>query len=414
MMKAIVVIADGMGDWPLKQLNGKTPVEAADTPNLDWLAKHGICGIMDPLAPGVPPGSDVAHLSILGYNAKRIYSGRGALEAVGFGVDVVPGDVIFRCNFATVDDDMRVIDRRAGRISTEDASKLAKSLQKVYSHNHTEVQITFINTVQHRAILRLRGPGLSMMVSDSDPHAVGRKVLKVHPLEHTSEAEKTAKIVNEVLEKFHETLKNHPLNEERKKKGLLPANIILCRGAGVLPIINPFSLKFGIKAAAVAVMPLVRGVCKVAGMRLLNAPGATGGYDTDMISKAKTALEALKTEDFILIHVKATDLASHDAKVEKKVEMIEKVDKMVGYLIDNVDREETYIAVTADHTTSSVLKEHTGDPVPVALWGPYVRTDDVKEYSERSCACGGLGRIRGRDLMYTIANMLGKMRKFGA
>ena len=413
-MKAILVIADGMGDWPLKQLNGKTPLEAAETPNLDFLAKNGICGIMDPLAPGVPPGSDVAHLAILGYNAKRVYSGRGALEAIGFGVEVLPGDICFRCNFATVDDDLTVVDRRAGRISTEDASKLAKDLEKIYLHDHPEAQVTFKNTVQHRAILRIRAPGLSMMVSDSDPHEVGKKVLKVHPLKHTPEAEKTAKIVNEVLEKFHEVLKNHPVNEERIKKGLPPANMILCRGAGILPKINPFPLKFGLKAAAVAAMPLVRGVCKVAGMRILNAPGATGGYDTDAISKAKTALEALKTEDFILIHVKATDLASHDAKIEKKIEMIEKVDKMVGYLIDNVNRDETYIAVTADHTTSSVLREHTGDPVPVALWGPYVRTDNVEKYSERSCARGGLGRIRGRDLMHTIANMLGKMRKFGA
>jgi len=414
MMKAIVVIADGMGDWPLKQLNGKTPVEAADTPNLDWLAKHGICGIMDPLAPGVPPGSDVAHLSILGYNAKRVYSGRGALEAIGFGIDVVPGDVVFRCNFATVDEDMKVIDRRAGRISTKDATELAKSLEKIYLHNHPEAQITFKNTVQHRAILRLRGPGLSMMVSDSDPHAVGRKVLKVHPLERTSEAEKTAKIVNEVLKEFHEVLKSHPLNEERKKKGLLPANIVLCRGAGVLPIINPFPLKFGIRAAAVAVMPLVRGVCKVAGMRLLSAPGATGGYDTDVLAKAKAAVKSLETEDFILIHVKATDLASHDGKIDKKIEMIEKIDKMIGFLIENVNLEETYIAVTADHTTSSVTGRHTGDPVPVAIVGPYVRVDDVEKYSERSCAKGGLGRIRGRDLMHTIANWLGKMRKFGA
>jgi len=414
MMKTILVIADGMGDWPLKQLNRKTPIEAAGTPNMDWLAKNGVCGIMDPIAPGVPPGSDVAHLSILGYNAKRVYSGRGALEAIGFKVDVVPGDVVFRCNFATVDDDMRVIDRRAGRISTEDASKLAKSLEKVYSHNHPEAQITFINTVQHRAILRLRGPGLSMMVSDSDPHEVGRKVLKVHPLKRTPEAEKTAKIVNEALKEFHEVLENHPLNEERKKKGFPPANFILCRGAGVLPLINPFPLKFGIKAAAVAVMPLVRGVCKVAGMHLLSAPGATGGYDTDVLAKAKAALKGLETEDFVLIHVKATDVASHDAKIDKKIEMIEKVDKMVGYLIENVDLDETYIAVTADHTTSSVTGRHTGDPVPVAIIGPYVRTDDVEVYSERSCAKGGLGRIRGRDLMRTIANWLGKMRKFGA
>jgi len=188
----------------------------------------------------------------------------------------------------------------------------------------------------------------------------------------------------------------------------------LCRGAGKLPDITPITLRYGIQAAAICVMPLVKGVCKVAGMRLLAVPGVTGTYDTDVIAKAESALRAVQTNDFVFLHVKATDVASHDHKVQQKVRMIEKIDTMMEHLTQNANLEETIIAVTADHTTSLVTGEHEGDPVPVAIAGPGVRTDNVKEFGERTCAKGGLGRIRGIDLMPTIMNLLGKTKKFGA
>jgi 2,3-bisphosphoglycerate-independent phosphoglycerate mutase len=369
---------------------------------------------MDPLAPGIPPGSDTAHLALLGYDASKVYTGRGALEAVGSGVDVLPGDTAFRCNFATVDENLRVVDRRAGRIETDDASRLAEVFKEISLEKHPDVQVIFKNSIQHRAILVLRGPHLSTMVSDSDPQRVGGSVLRVRPLDNTPEARKTAEIVNELTRHFHEKLKEHPVNSERQKRGLLPANIVLCRGAGKLPDITPISLRYGVRAAAICVMPLVRGVCEVAGMRLLAVPGATGTYDTDVIAKADAALRAAQSNDFVFLHVKATDIASHDRKVRQKVRMIEKIDKMMEHLIENANLEETLIAVTADHTTSLVTGEHEGDPVPVAIAGPGVRTDDVKEFGERTCAKGGLERIRGIDLMPTIMNLLGKTKKIGA
>ena len=414
-MKTILVIADGMADVPLKELSSKTPLEAARKPSLNRLAESGICGLMDVIAPGIPPGSDTAHLALLGYDVMEVYTGRGALEAVGSGIDILPNDLAFRCNFATVDDDFKVIDRRAGRIENEDAAKLTAAINESLRTDPLEVgDILFKNTVQHRAILRLSGPNLSTMVSDTDPHQSGVKVLKARPLDGSPEAKETAEILNELTQRFYEVLSPHPLNKERQKKGQLPANIVLCRGVGQLPDIDPIPLLYGIRPAAIAAVPLVRGVCKVAGMRLLPVAGATGTYETDVIAKARVAAEALKSYDFVLVHVKATDVAGHDNKPLKKIEMIEKVDALIGYLLNNVDLEEVFIVVTADHTTSSMKKEHSGEPVPVAIMGPDVRTDDVKEFGERTCAKGGLGRISGRDLMPILLNFLGMAEKAGS
>ena len=412
-MKAILLVADGMGDRPVPQLKGQTPLEVADTINLDWLAEHGICGILDPIAPGIPPGSDTANLALLGYDATKVYRGRGALEALGAGVDIRFGDVAFRCNFATVDENLVVVDRRAGRIATEDASKLAEALQGVKSDTYPDVQIIFKNTVQHRAVLVLRGTGLSTAVTDTDPGEVGLRVKEAHPKRPTLGA-KTATIVNELLNKFHQILKEHPVNQERVKRGLLPANIILCRGAGALPEITPLASKYGIKAAAISAIPLVRGVARAAGLKLIEVPGATGSYDTDFMAKAKAAVKAIEEYDFLLLHVKATDIASHDRKIQEKIRIIEKIDKMVGYMLDNLNLDETYIAVTSDHTTALTTGKHEGDPVPVVIYGPEVRVDGVRRYNETDCARGGLCRIRAMELMPIIMNLLGKVEKFGS
>lgn len=414
MLKAVLVIGDGMADRPIRELGWKTPLEVAKKPFLDRIAESGVCGILDPISPGVPPGSDTATLSLLGYNAMKVYSGRGALEALGSGVKVLPGDVAFRCNFATVDNNMIVLDRRAGRIANEDALPLADSLQKVKLKRSLGTSFLFKNTIQHRAVLSIRGPKLSTAVSDSDPGKVGEKVMEMKPLNDSSEARLTARIVNELTPEFHKVLRDHPVNRERIKRGLPPANVVLCRGAGTIPDIEPFSQVFNISGACVAAAPLVKGVCRAAGMDVLSVKGATGTPQTDYLAKAKSTVQVLKRYDFALLHVKAADVASHDGSPKQKSEVIEKVDSMLGYLLDHIDPKNTYVAVTADHTTSCMTGNHEGDPVPIAITGPYVRTDEVKKYDERSCATGGLGRIRGVDLMPILMNMLGKTKKFGA
>jgi 2,3-bisphosphoglycerate-independent phosphoglycerate mutase len=412
-LKAILVIGDGMADRPLKELDWKTPLEAAHNPTMDLLAKRGICGIMDPISPGVPPGSDTATLALLGYDALKVYSGRGALEALGSGINVSEGDVCFRCNFATVDENFTVIDRRAGRIADEDSHRLAESLSEV-KLSDSSVKFQFEKTLQHRAVLVLRGPKLSKAVSDSDPGEVGGKVLEIKPLNECPEAAFTARILNELMLKFHKILKEHPINIKRAEKGLPQANMILFRGAGDLPKIKPIKEAYHINAICIAATSLVKGVCKTAGIQLLDVEGATGTCQTDYLAKAKAALQAIKTSDFVLLHVKAPDVASHDGDANQKIEVIEKIDQMLSYIFNKMDSNETYIALTADHTTSCITKKHDGDPVPVAIMGPHVRSDKVEKFSERACANGGLGRIRGIDLMPILMNYLGKIKKFGA
>ena len=412
-MKALLVIADGMADRPDKELGWKTPLESARKPSLDWIARTGVCGIIDPISPGVPAGSDTAMLSLFGYDALKIYSGRGALEALGSGLKVFPGDVAFRCNFATVDKNMIVTDRRAGRIPNEAASKLAKSLQKIRL-KESDVDFLFKNTVQHRAVLKLHGGKLSTAVTETDPAETGKRILKAKPLNDTAEAKRTAGLLNEITGKFHGVLQDHPLNKERAKQGLAVANMVLCRGAGTVPKIKPLSDVYDIKVACVAAVPLVKGVCMLAGMKMFHVKGATGTLDTDYSAKGKAAVQALKDHGLVVLHVKATDIASHDRKPKLKTEVIEKIDVMLGSVLDKIDMDSTYVAVTADHTTSVVTGRHEGEPVPIAITGQYVRRDDVREYGERTCARGGLGRIRGMELMPILMNLLGKTKQFGA
>jgi 2,3-bisphosphoglycerate-independent phosphoglycerate mutase len=413
-LKAVLLVADGMADRPIRELGWKTPLEAASKPVLDQIAKTGICGMIDPIAPGVPPGSDSATLAMLGYDPVKVYSGRGALEAVGSGVAVLPGDVALRCNFATVNTHLVVLDRRAGRIDNADASNLAESLQKIRLPKSLRVKFIFRNTIQHRAVLVLHGPKLSPAISDSDPETSRKKVLQVKPLGEGQEAKHTADIVNALMREFGEALREHPVNRRRVTQGLPRANMILCRGAGTIPKIVPLHEKFGIRPACIAAVSLIKGVCKVAGMSLIDVKGATGTPQTEYLAKARATVNALRTHDFVFLHVKAPDVASHDGDVRLKIEVIEKIDKMLDHIVNHVNVDSTFLAITADHTTSLVTRNHEADPVPVAIAGPYVRRDDITRFGERTCARGGLSRIRGIDLMPILVSFMGKAKKFGA
>lgn len=410
-MKTILVVGDGMADRPLRELDGRTPLEAAQTPNLDTVAQGGVCGIMDIISPGRPPGSDVANLALLGYDPIECYRGRGALEAIGAGLEVEPGDVAFRGNFAHVDDDDVVIDRRAGRV---DGSVFREYLSDVHLDEYPDVEVVVRPTLSHRLVAILRGENLSWRVSDIDPHETGVRVLKAASLDETVGARRTATIANELYIVLRDMMSRHPMNKEKIEAGLPPSNAVILRGAGEAPEITPLTELYAVKGACVSVVPTVRGACLSAGFNLYDAPGGTGGVDTDTISKAETAERVLRSYDFVYVHVKGTDVASHDANPDLKVAVIEKIDAMVGHLMDKVDASETYIAVTADHTTSIRKQDHTGDPVPVAIHGPQIRSDTVTKYSERTCAEGGLSRIRGKDLMPILLNFQGKVRLYGS
>lgn len=412
-MKVILVVCDGLGDRPVRALGGLTPLQAARADTLDRIASEGECGIMDVIAPGQPPGSDTAHLAIFGYDPFACYPGRGAFEALGVGVELQPGDVAFRCNFGTVNEDGVVIDRRAGRIGSEEARQLAEALKEIRIESVSGVQAIFHHSSEHRGVLVLRGERLSRHVSDVDTHKAGVRPAAPRALDNSPEAERTAKALQEFLEKAGRILAEHPLNRDRIRRGLMPANALLPRGAGTLPKIEPITKIWGVRAAAIAGGGLYKGVAKAVGFELIHVPGANGTVNTNLRGKVEAAMRALDDYDLVFLHVKATDNVSHDKNPAKKVEVIEWISRELMPLVEKVSSEGYYLAITGDHTTPSEVGEHRGDPVPLAIMGPDVRRDDVRKFDEISCARGALCRIRGTDLMRILMNYLGRVPLFG-
>ncbi|MGD9962462.1 MAG: 2,3-bisphosphoglycerate-independent phosphoglycerate mutase [Thermoplasmata archaeon] len=404
--KMLMIVCDGLSDRPAKDFDRKTPLQAARKPAMDAVARHGMNGVMDVIAPGVVPGSDTAHLALFGYDPYKAYSGRGPIEAAGAGLDVRKGDVAFRCNFATVDGSMSVTDRRAGRIKSGTA-QLAAALSGL---KIDDVQVLFKAGSEHRGVLLLRGPGLDSRVTDADPHHEG-KVLESKGL--VPEAEKTARVVNEFVRLSHQVLDEAPVNRERRAQGLPPANIVLPRGAGSLGELEPMPHLYGFKCAAVAGVTLVRGICRMVGMDVLDVPGATGGLDTDYKAKGDAAMRALDSHDFVFMNVKACDIAGHDGDFRLKVQVIESIDSMLAGMLRDL-HEDVVVVLTADHSTPVSVRDHSADPVPVAISGGGARIDHVKEYDEMSAASGALGRIRGKDLMPTVMGVADRAKKFGA
>jgi 2,3-bisphosphoglycerate-independent phosphoglycerate mutase len=400
--KILLIVLDGASDRPTHE--GKTPFMSATTTYLDELAKEGILGIMDVIAPGRPPGSDTAHLSLLGYNPREIYTGRGPFEAAGVGIDVKPGDIAFRGNFATVRDG-NVVDRRAGRI--RDTHELAQAIQEKLD---LDAEFIFKESAGHRAALVLRGESLSPHVTPSDPLHVG-KMKVVRPTTDDAASQRTARILNEFTRQVFEILKNHPVNVEREKQGLLPGNTVLLRGAGVVPHLQSFEDRWGLKAAVIAATALVIGIGKLTGMDFILTDGATGGVDTNLTGKIKNVNRALKDHYFVLLNIKGADESGHDGDFEKKAAFLSRVDKELSNL--EID-ESILISITADHTTPVSLREHTGDPVPFLIRGKGVRTDHLHKFDEMTAAQGGMNRIRGLDIMPSLVDLIGKGKKFGA
>lgn len=403
------MIIDGMADRPLEELGYKTPLEAAETPNMDKMAQKGICGIMDPIKPGIRAGSDTSHISILGYDPYEVYTGRGPFEAAGVGVDVIEGDIAFRCNFSTANDQGIITDRRAGRIR-EGTEKLAETINTIDLEEN--VEIIFKESTGHRAVLVLRGDGLSDQVSAADPKYDGKKWTTVQPLDSSHEADKTTRILNKVVKESYKLLKDHPLNLERIENGENPANIILPRGAGAVPHVQAFSEKYGLKAACIAETGLIQGIGKITGMDIIHVEGATGGVDTNLENIAQSILEtALKDYDFLLINIDGADEAGHDGNLKEKVEFLQRVDEVIGKIST---LEDVYFILTADHSTPISVMDHTGDPVPLVINGPEIRVDDVGNFNERAASNGGLCRIRGSDIMNILMDLMNRSTKFGA
>ncbi len=403
-MKSLLIVLDGLGDRPI---NGVTPLEAADTPNMDKLAAEGVCGIMDTVETGTRPGSDTSHLSLFGYDPHTYYTGRGPFEAAGAGLRLEKGDVAFRCNFGTLKEG-RIIDRRAGR-AEDGLDELSKEINKIKLEN---ADLIFKRGAGHRAVLVFKGRGLSPKITDVDPEEENASHISCKPLDKTKEAENTAKAVNEFTEKTIEALKNHPANKQREENGKLPANIILSRGAGMKGDIPSFEERYGLKAACITATTLIKGVCRELGMDIIEVGGATGHTDSNIAAKATAAIKALDRYDFVFLHIKGTDEASHDGNFNAKKEMIERIDReVIAPILEHV--KDTTIILTADHSTPISIRQHSADPVPLAILGD-VRTDDVKKYSERDCAKGGLNRIQGINLISMVLDLSNESELYGA
>jgi 2,3-bisphosphoglycerate-independent phosphoglycerate mutase len=406
MNKAMLIVMDGLGDRPVKELEGLTPLEAAHTPHLDALAARGVAGLMNSLGVGLRPGSDTSHLAILGYDIERYYTGRGTIEVSGLGMDLEPGDVALRGNLGTVDENLTVMDRRAGRIT--DTGPFVKDLDGL---TYEGVTLKVRPGTGHRAGVILRGPGLSSRLSDNDPHEVGVKVHEVHPLDDSQEAAFTARVLNHFLEEAHRILANNILNQERIKSGKPPANYLLCRGAGYYKQIEKFQARYGLKACAIAGGGLYKGIGAFTGMEVLTVPGATGLPNTDIEAKFRAGLDALAgAYDFAFVHIKAADTFGEDGDHLGKMNFINKIDLAFRLLLDAPH----LLVVTADHSTPCALKKHSGDPVPIIMVGDgAVRTDAVTAFGERACARGALGRLTGLQVMPEIINLLGLARLIG-
>ena len=414
MRKLLYVVLDGAGDRPHPQLGGRTPLQYAHKPNIDRLAKRGVTGLVYTVGEGIAPESDAAVLSILGYDPFAHHTGRGVLEAIGAGIDFEDGWLALRCNFATVDRDLTIVDRRCGRtLTTSEAAELAKAINEgVRLEGAT---FTFKNTIGHRGVLvirRLDGP-LSSNITNTDPayEKVGglgvararseAKVSMCRPLDDSPEAAIAAKLVNEFTTKAMEVLEGHPINSERRRRGLLPANAILCRDAGhERPRLKPLSELYGLRMACLAEMPVERGIAIAAGMEVIPIPPLLGNVEVDYRLRAESSLEALYKYDGIYVHLKGPDELGHDGDPLRKAKSIEDIDRyFFEVVVEDLDLDNVVIVVTSDHATPCTLKAHSDDPVPMLIAGGGVEPDYVDRFDEESCKRGALGVVKGTEIM---------------
>lgn len=387
--KIVMLVADGLGGLPITP-GGKTELETADTPNLDRLASEGTNGQHTPVAAGVTNGSGPGHLALFGYDPLQFQIGRGVLEALGIGVEVGDRDVAIRGNFCTIDDEGRVTDRRAGRIASEIGAELAKKLHENIKIDGVEVLVKPVK--EYRLVIRFRGDGLGDNVADTDPLQTGLHTLE--PKASDASSERTAQVAAEFLRQAKEILKNDS-----------PANFLMMRGFAKFPDIKTMEEVYGLRSVAIAVYPMYRGLAKLVGMDVVD-PGQT------FADQVETAKRLWNDYDFFFLHYKYTDSTGEDGNFNKKVEVIEALDRELPALTGlNPD----VLIVTGDHSTPSRLKSHSWHPVPLMIHAPSTsRPDDVNTFGERAVAHGGLGHIKAIEIMpLAMAHAL-RLQKYGA
>ena len=413
-VKIVYVLLDGVGDLPHPDLDGKTPLEAAVTTNMDRLAKNGVMGQVISVGKGIAPESDIAVFNMLGYKFQHSdYAGRGVIEAIGIGVDFKDGDLALRGNFATLDNEERIIDRRAGRtIERDDAEKISKEIENEIKFSNANASVVVAPTIGHRIIVRLRdNKPLSSEITNTDP-AYARvdgmgiakavsdfmRIEKCIPMEQTEDASNAAKLVNEFTEQSLEIMKKSDVNKQRSQKNKKLLNSILLRDAGnKYPNVKPINELHAINFSCIVDMPVEVGISNILEMKMFNAGGLT-----DYEEKAKVAAQAMQTENAIYVHLKGPDEFGHDGDAVGKMKNIEEIDKrFFGTLLDNIDVTKIAVMISADHSTPCINKGHSDDPVPLLISGDMITNDDSQRFTEEEGRKGTIGLIEGAQVVKT-------------
>lgn len=393
MTKYIVLVGDGMADYPIEQLDMRTPLEAASTPNMDFIAQHGLLGQAKTIPDKMTPASDVANLSILGYDPKKYYSGRGPLEAANLGVELEDDDVAFRCNLITASADT-LLDYSAGHIKTAEAEKLIKFIDKKLGSNKAR----FYHGVSYRHLLLFkRGSELKLQnLKCLAPHDIaGQSINKNLPKGDNAD------LIIKLMQDSREILATHEINQVRLDLKENPANMIWLWGQGVKPSMPKFMDKFGLKGSVISAVDLLKGLGHILGLNVINVPGATGYYDTNYEGKARAAIKSLKDNDFVFVHVEAPDEAGHNGDLREKLTAIERFDQFIvgAFLEYSKTNSDLRIMVLPDHPTPLSLKTHTADAIPFAVYGKDVEAKNFLNYSEKEAQKSDLFFENGYELM---------------
>lgn len=387
-MKYVVVIGDGMADYPLEELGGKTPLQTAETPNMDRVAQEGVCGMLKTVPDGMEAGSDVANLSIMGYDPHEYYTGRGPLEAASMGAELQSNEVAFRCNLINTEKGL-LSDFNAGHISTAEASEIIAYLnQSFYQYGKfylgTSYRHLFVSPQKDAADLE-----------STPPHDVVGEPLSQHRLQ--PEDDSLARELNQLMDLSHEKLETHPVNQKRSRESQKTANMIWLWGQGLKPQMPSFKEKYGLKGATITGVDLIKGLGVYLGLTNIKVPGATGYYDTDYCGKVNYALEALEDHDLVFIHVEAPDEAGHAGDLKEKIKAIERIDnRIMGKLWEELPQHHDFaLAILPDHLTPLSVRTHTPEPVPYAMFKSGGQKDDVECYHEFSVKNGSQGLLEG-------------------
>jgi 2,3-bisphosphoglycerate-independent phosphoglycerate mutase len=416
-MKHIIILGDGMADLPVERLGGKTLLQYAHIPMMDFLAREGRCGRLITVPEGFPPGSEVANTAILGYDLNRVYEGRGPLEAASIGYEMADDDFAIRCNIITLDNG-KIITHNGGNLETQDAdvliSYLNDTLAKPINEREGVERVKFITGIQYRHLLVIKGGNKHIICAPPHDHPNEEwRPLLVQPEQKSVDDPKrltpqqTADLINELILKSQELLAQHPFNIERAKRGERQANSIWPWSGGYRPSMQTLMEKYPqVKSGSViSAVDLIRGIGHYAGLKIVEVEGATGLADTNYEGKAQAAIEALRHDDFVFVHVEASDEAGHDGDLELKLKTIEYLDqRLIAPIYHEVSQweEPVCIAVLPDHLTPVEMRIHVGQPVPFLIWHRGIQPDEVQQYDEVSCVSGSYGLLKLQEFMQTL------------